>query len=330
MKFTFAVAKMSKADIGRAQGHNLRLHETSSQLPKRAWFTESPMHTKVEWDQGKLDAASALAKRKDAVVAIEFIIQVGNQTDWREDPTPECPEGPPIERDLGQFFAPFGEQVKAWADQEFGPENVVSIQLHMDESTPHFHVIATPIKDGKLQAKAWLDGGRKLAGIRRRCHATINEKIPCVYTPNGLGGNPHRPDLRAGTAPVPTLIEKMSGHAKAQRLERENAALQEENTQLKQLLFSRQKGRYSADNVELAQQATAEAQKAQSELQRVQGEVKRLTMALDSAQSVIGRQGAEIDKLKGYNRTLSEQNNELEEKLQDLQPKRSRGKGMGL
>ena len=88
MKFTFAVAKMSKADIGRAQGHNLRLHETSSQLPKRAWFTESPMHTKVEWDQGKLDAASALAKRKDAVVAIEFIIQVGNQTDWREDPTP--------------------------------------------------------------------------------------------------------------------------------------------------------------------------------------------------------------------------------------------------
>ena len=50
MKFTFAVAKMSKADIGRAQGHNLRLHETSSQLPKRAWFTESPMHTKVEWD----------------------------------------------------------------------------------------------------------------------------------------------------------------------------------------------------------------------------------------------------------------------------------------
>ncbi|HHO1185563.1 TPA: hypothetical protein ACRT9O_002786, partial [Staphylococcus aureus] len=172
--------------------------------------------------------------------------------------------------------------------------------------------------------------GRKLAGIRRRCHATINEKIPCVYTPNGLGGNPHRPDLRAGTAPVPTLIEKMSGHAKAQKLERENAALQEENTQLKQLLFSRQKGRYSADNVELAQQATAEAQKAQSELQRVQVEVKRLTMALDSAQSVIGRQGAEIDKLKGYNRTLSEQNNELEEKLQDLQPKRSRGKGMGL
>ena len=70
MKFTFAVAKMSKADIGRAQGHNLRLHETSSQLPKRAWFTESPMHTKVEWDQGKLDTASALAKRKDAVVGV--------------------------------------------------------------------------------------------------------------------------------------------------------------------------------------------------------------------------------------------------------------------
>lgn len=58
--------------------------------------------------------------------------------------------------------------------------------------------------------------------------------------------------------------------------------------------------------------------------------MRELTVALDNAQSLISRQGAEIDKLKGYNRTLSEQNNELEERLQELQPKRSRGKGMGL
>ncbi|MFE8730970.1 hypothetical protein, partial [Aeromonas hydrophila] len=63
-----------------------------------------------------------------------------------------------------------------------------------------------------------------------------------MYTPNCLGGNPRRPDLRAGTAPVPTLIEKMSGHAKAQKLERENAALQEGNAQLKQVLFNSQNG----------------------------------------------------------------------------------------
>ena len=36
---------------------------------------------------------------------------------------------------------------------------------------------------------------------------------------------------------------------------------------------------------------------------------------------------AEISKLKGYNRQLSEQNNELDEKLRELQPKRTRGLG---
>ena len=90
MKFTFAVAKMSKADIGRAQGHNLRLHETSSQLPKRAWLTASPMHTKVRMGSGQTRCGLGTGQAQDAVVAIEFIIQVGNQTDWREDPTPEC------------------------------------------------------------------------------------------------------------------------------------------------------------------------------------------------------------------------------------------------
>ena len=122
----------------------------------------------------------------------------------------------------------------------------------------------------------------------------------------------------------------MSGHAKAQKLERENAALQEENAQLKQLLFSRQKGRYSADNVELAQQATAEAQKAQSELQKAQGEVKRLTMALDSTQSVIARQGRRSTSSRATTERCRSRTTSWRRKLQELQPKRSRGKGMGL
>ncbi|MBV7439742.1 plasmid recombination protein [Aeromonas sp. sif2416] len=327
LSFTFAVDKMQAPAIGRAEGHNLRLHATESQLRPEAWFTPEGRHQVKPWRPEALVKSKGLAKRKDAVQAIQFVIQLGNQTDWRDEPEPDFPEGRPL--NIADQINLAARGIKAWAAQEFGEENIVGIDLHTDESSPHFHVVVTPIKNGKLQAKAWLDGPTKLAALRKRAWQAVNAHIKCEYTPGAPGGAPHDPRKAAGQTPAPTLLDKISGHAKAQKLERENAALREENAQLKQVLFSRQKGRYSADNVELAQQAATAAQKAQSELQRAQGEVRRLTMDLDNAQSAISRQGGEIDKLKGYNRTLAEQNNKLEEKLQELQPNKSRGMGMG-
>jgi len=329
LSFTFAVDKMQAPAIGRAEGHNLRLHKTESQLRPEAWFTPEGRHQVEQWRPEVLAKAKGLAKRKDAVQAIQFVIQLGNQTDWRSEPEPDFPEGRPISS-IADPLNLAAKGIRAWVAKEFGDENCVGIDLHTDESTPHFHVVVTPVKNGKLQAKAWLDGPSKLAALRKRAWQAISAHIECEYTPGSPGGAPHDPRKAAGQTPAPTLIDKMIGHAKAQKLERENAALREENAQLKQVLFSRQKGRYSADNVAQAQQATATAQKAQSELQRTQGEVRKLSMDLDKAQGVISRQGAEIDQLKSYNRTLAEQNNALDEKLQELQPRPSRGRGMGL
>ena len=95
LKFTFAVQKMKAGDMGRAKGHNCRTHPTKSQLPKRAWFTKAGHHTITEWDDEKVIAAKQLSKRKDAVVGIDIVIQVGNQLDWREPPTEKHPEGKP-------------------------------------------------------------------------------------------------------------------------------------------------------------------------------------------------------------------------------------------
>ncbi|MND56456.1 Plasmid recombination enzyme [compost metagenome] len=328
LSFTFAVDKMQAPALGRAEGHNLRLHSTESQLRPEAWFTPQGRHQVEPWQPEVLAKAKGLAKRKDAVQAIQFVIQLGNQTDWRGEPEPDFPEGRP-NPSIADPLNHAAKGIREWVAKEFGEDNCVGIDLHTDESSPHFHVVVTPIKNGKLQAKAWLDGPTKLAALRKRAWQAVNAHIKCEYTPGSPGGAPHDPRKAAGQTPAPTLLDKMSGHAKAQKLERENAALREENAQLKQVLFSRKKGRYSADNVEMAQQAAAAAQKAQSELQRAQGEVRRLTMDLDNAQSAINRQGGEIDKLKGYNRTLAGQNNKLEEKLQELQPKKSRGMGMG-
>src|SRR5512137_2367927 len=41
-----------------------------------------------------------------------------------------------------------------WLTEKYGQENIVSLALHMDESTPHLHAVIVPLtKDGRLCAK---------------------------------------------------------------------------------------------------------------------------------------------------------------------------------
>ncbi|RDI15377.1 MobV family relaxase [Comamonas sp. AG1104] len=63
----------------------------------------------------------------------------------------------------------------AWVQNEFG-KNVVNLILHMDEKTPHMHLLVVPVVNGKLTAKQfftpvtstkWQDNYSKATGLRR-------------------------------------------------------------------------------------------------------------------------------------------------------------------
>jgi hypothetical protein len=197
MKFSMAIEKKTKVTVGKTEGHNTRLHATRSQLPEPAWVTKKGRHEVMPWRQEVLDAGTSLAKRKDAVVAIELIIQVGNQTDWRLMPTPEHPHGKPKPGAAEKLKALMAGAKQA-AIREFGEKNIVGIDLHTDESTPHIHIVVTPVKDGKLQAKAWLDGAKKCALLRSRIHDVVTGHIHCTYDKGASGGDPHDPQKAAG------------------------------------------------------------------------------------------------------------------------------------
>lgn len=202
MKFSLAIDKMKAADVGRAAGHNCRLHPTASQLPCGSWFTDKGRHEVVAWRPDVIAKAKGLSKRKDAVVAISIVLQVGNQLDWREKETTDCPEGKPKggqnNKQNFKVMAHLAKAARDWAAQEFGEENVVGVDLHTDESSPHVHVVVTPIKDGKLQAKAWLDGAARCAKLRKRAHQEVLKYIECEYTPGQAGGAKHDPEQAAG------------------------------------------------------------------------------------------------------------------------------------
>uniref|UniRef100_UPI00178C70AF plasmid recombination protein n=1 Tax=Noviherbaspirillum aerium TaxID=2588497 RepID=UPI00178C70AF len=162
LSFSAGWTKHNRTSIGIARGHNTRAHPTASQLPESAWFTPEGRHEIKAWDEGVVNRAKALAKRKDAVIAIELSIQVGNQSDWRDMPTPEHPEGRP-RPDMRKHLKPLAKAAYEAAVREFGEANVISADLHTDESTPHMQITVVPIRDGKLDAKSWLDGAARCA-----------------------------------------------------------------------------------------------------------------------------------------------------------------------
>ena len=56
---------------------------------------------------------------------------------------------------------------RAWLTGHFGAENVVHLQLHVDESTPHLTGFIVPRDtSGRLNAARWMDGAKKLADMQ--------------------------------------------------------------------------------------------------------------------------------------------------------------------
>ena len=291
MKFVMAIKKHDSASAGRCAGHNLREHATASQLPKSAWLTRPGAHSVAAWQPGRLDAARALAKRKDAVVAIELVIQVGNQTDWRHPPTADHPHGK-AQPGAADRIKALIEAVKQAAVMEFGASNVVGITAHSDESTPHVHLVVTPIKDGKLQAKTWTGGAAACAGLRQRIHEVINRRIECEYTKGAPGGDPHDPQKAAGATGgqkrVPGFIESVSSAlsvpAALRAAHKRIAALE---LQI-QTMFSAMKAteRVAADRY--------------NAMQAERGAKGELQQKFDQAQLEIKRQRAEIERLTAH------------------------------
>lgn len=330
LSFSLPIDKMKSTDLGRSVGHNCRLHPTASQLRPEAWFTRQGRHEVEPWRPELLEKAKGLAKRKDAVLAIQFIVQLGNQTDWRHEPEPDFPEGRPI--DVADAMNRAARGIREWVAKEFGEDNCVGIDLHTDESSPHFHVVVTPIKDGKLQAKAWLDGPSRVAALRKRAWQAVNAHIKCEYTPGAAGGEPHDPRKAAGQAPVPapSLIDKMSGHARAKELEQENAELRAKNDALQQALFSRKKGHYVAEAIEAARKAKAGEDAAKKAAEGHRCELAAANLELKALRQTVVQHTNEIKTVRACNAKLADENNELLDEVRGLKQELGRGSGRGL
>jgi hypothetical protein len=88
-----------------------------------------------------------------------------------------------VDRDRLEGFI---EKSLAWLDKRYGLENVVNVQLHLDESSPHLHALVVPVDErGRLNCRAFLGGREKM----RDMQTSIAEEMAPLGLVRGVEGS---------------------------------------------------------------------------------------------------------------------------------------------
>lgn len=155
--------KLGSGSLGGIQSHNNRERESRSN-PDIDKEKSADNYSLVECDNYRKAVTANInelnlkkAVRKDAVLACSFVVT--SSQDFFKGKTPE---------ETKAFFA---DTVKFFQDK-YGEKNVFSATVHMDETTPHMHLLLTPIRDNKLSAKAIFDR-TGLQDLQTELHALV-------------------------------------------------------------------------------------------------------------------------------------------------------------
>jgi len=104
-------------------------------------------HRRVKDEE--LKRGESVSVRKNAVLAIEILTTFSKEMSDTID------------------MEAWKEANIKWMKETFGEENVISMQLHEDESVPHIHTIVVPIDErGKLCARSFVNGRAKMFGLQ--------------------------------------------------------------------------------------------------------------------------------------------------------------------
>jgi hypothetical protein len=142
---------------GRAR-HNLRSGDTPNANNKKDNIVRGPQ-TVAEVTSAWRDATEGLTVRKNAVLAVEYLLTA----------SPE-------------FFAEatkderrkWAERARKFVEDKHGTENILSEVLHLDEKSPHWHILVVPKdKKGKLNASAFFDGREMMSKLQDDYHAEV-------------------------------------------------------------------------------------------------------------------------------------------------------------
>ncbi|NMX48139.1 plasmid recombination enzyme, partial [Pseudomonas sp. WS 5407] len=97
---------------------------------------------------GKLRALLPEKRRKDAVLAVEYVMTASPE--WFDKATPEQEK---------EFF----QRSLQWLADKYGADRIVTASIHRDEATPHLSAFVVPLtQDKRLSAKEFIGSRDKM------------------------------------------------------------------------------------------------------------------------------------------------------------------------
>ena len=147
---------------------------------------------------GKLRALLPEKRRKDAVLAVEYVMSASPE--WFEKATPEQEKA---------FF----RQSLQWLADKYGADRIVTASIHRDESTPHLSAFVVPLtQDKRLSAKEFIGSRDKMRADQTTYAACVAE----LGLERGIEGSKathqtiqqHYAAVERGVKPLATITPK--------------------------------------------------------------------------------------------------------------------------
>lgn len=202
----------------------------------------------------------------------------------------------------------FKDHTMAWLDKTFGPGNVVNVQLHLDELSPHIQATVIPVdKRGKLNCRAFLGGREKL----RDMQTSIAEEMAPLGLVRGVKGSKAKhQDVQRFYA----LAEQLT------------PGLAQETVQAK--LQTSEKDRQKDPNPPVSALIYYHDEKVGAAMVKVLNTLDLRILAIDPEQQTVkveySTASRDIDKIHSYFGTIKEGDNHIEESGSNFRERNTR------
>ena len=171
----YAIMRAKKlATMGAAAAsmqHNFRERETPNADPSRTPENEHLMAGSTDEAMGQLRELLPEKRRKDAVLAIEYVMTASPEWWTRADQAHQR-----------AFF----ERSLDWLQTKYGAQNVLVATIQRDEKTPHMSAFVVPkTSDGRLSAKEFIGNRQKM----RADQTSFAERMRDLGLERGIEGS---------------------------------------------------------------------------------------------------------------------------------------------
>lgn len=222
----FAIMRCKKlvtmGNVASSLKHCYRERETPNADSARTPENDHREAKGTDEAMGKLRALLPEKRRKDAVLAVEYLMTASPE--WWKTATQDQQK---------QFF----DRSLKWLGDKYGADRIVTATVHRDETSPHLSAFVVPLtKDGRLSAKDYIGNKSQMSqdqtayaeavrdlglerGIERSkaTHTTIRDYYSRVASPTPLAPSVSLPEpktLESKQAYGKRVAEAVLGHIK--------------------------------------------------------------------------------------------------------------------